>query len=278
MLTFELLQMMVAFKFTIPLPPDAMGGILGFPADMLTFAVVVKPGAGFYGFLGATIISLTLSHVCIHYHRAVVVWGACLDQSIKEGNEPTERLMSHHFQGVPFYRWTKRGRIVVISLLCSTFVLVLSGSVTNVFSFEFFGASSFLPIRKFSLWSLAMAINTWTGGSSAEAFGILTIQVTFILFGMMVPLAHLVSLVVLWVMPLTLKNQNHLFVVTEVLNAWSALEVFVVSIICALLELPRFAQFVLGHKCDIVNDIVSAMDHNDPPVDVGHGEDKCFGN
>merc|ERR1711865_880722 len=105
---------------------------------------------------------------------------------------------------------------------------------------------------------------------------------------MIIPLMHMLSLAVLWVTPLSLPNQHRLFVLTEILNAWSALEVFVVSVIVALLELPTFAQFIIGDMCDIPNDLITTLDHSTPPAghandliwrmltNIGHGEDKCF--
>ena len=87
---------------------------------------------------------------------------------------------------------------------------------------------------------------------------------------------------------MSLPSQQRFFVLTEILNAWSALEVFVVSVIVALLELPTFAQFIIGDMCDIPNDLITTLDHSTPPAghandliwrmltNIGHGEDKCF--
>eukprot|EP00658_Telonema_sp_P-2_P048444 TRINITY_DN3685_c0_g1_i2.p1 TRINITY_DN3685_c0_g1~~TRINITY_DN3685_c0_g1_i2.p1 ORF type:complete len:449 (+),score=146.18 TRINITY_DN3685_c0_g1_i2:46-1347(+) len=214
---------------------------------------------------------------CIAYHRAAIYGspGEIEAQAAQDGASDQlmkkEALMMHTYNVPIGYTWSKMGRAAVLVATAITFALVLVGSLIDVYSFEFEGATHFLKTRKLSLWSTATEIS-----KTDDGFGIRMIQITFLLFGMIIPLMHLLSLAVLWLMPLTLHRQHILFVTTEVLNAWSALEVFVVSIIVALLELPTFAQFIIGDMCDIPNHMIKVMDHWDPPVNIGHGEDKCF--
>merc|ERR1712196_267607 len=70
--SFVLVMMMVAFRFHIAVPPEHMDGFFNFPSDLVALNVLVRPGWGFYGFLGATIMSLIVSHVCIAFHRLAV--------------------------------------------------------------------------------------------------------------------------------------------------------------------------------------------------------------
>jgi hypothetical protein len=71
--------------------------------------------------------------------------------------------------------------------------------------------------------------------------------------------------------PLSLKMQQRLFTLAGVCNAWSALDVFVVSIMAALLEIQQFAAFVIGDACDGIN--VWLAKNMDEQL---HGDDKCF--
>ena len=50
-------------------------------------------------------------------------------------------------------------------------------------------------------------------------------------------------------MPLPRKAQMHLLNVTEVLQAWSTLDVFLLTIVTSLLELKTFAGFIVGDIC-----------------------------
>jgi hypothetical protein len=71
--------------------------------------------------------------------------------------------------------------------------------------------------------------------------------------------------------PLSLKMQQRMFTLVGVCNAWSALDVFVVSIIAALLEIQQFAAFVIGDACDGINAWLAK--NMDEQLD---GDDKCF--
>jgi len=85
------------------------------------------------------------------------------------------------------------------------------------------------------------------------------------------PFAVLLTMLVLWVVPLTLAWQRSLFVLAEVLNAWSALDVFCIAIAAALLEIQQFAAFIVGDSCDGINVILA--EYLDGPLE---GDDKCF--
>ncbi len=56
------------------------------------------------------------------------------------------------------------------------------------------------------------------------------------------------------------KTLNKLFVAAEILSAWSTVDVFVVSIVAALMEIRQFAQFMLGGHCDEINKILKVID------------------
>ena len=60
---------------------------------------------------------------------------------------------------------------------------------------------------------------------------------------------------------------------SEVLNAWSALDVFCVGIIAALLEIQQFVAFIVGDKCDKINDLLVSI----PQIrNLLNGDNKCF--
>ncbi|KAL6069451.1 Transmembrane protein [Balamuthia mandrillaris] len=90
--------------------------------------------------------------------------------------------------------------------------------------------------QSFSVISLGNAIPSHS--AEPNSFGIRWIQLT------------------LWLLPLRPIFQRLLFLVSEVLNAWSSLEVFIVSIVAALLQIDQFAEFIVGDKCEAIDDIV----------------------
>jgi hypothetical protein len=71
----------------------------------------------------------------------------------------------------------------------------------------------------------------------------------FIILTLGVPMLWLLLLLLLWVVPLPRTAQVHLLNVTEVLQAWSTLDVFLLTIVTSLLELKTFAGFIVGGIC-----------------------------
>jgi hypothetical protein len=58
---------------------------------------------------------------------------------------------------------------------------------------------------------------------------------------------------ILFLCPMGLSKQRALLVAAEIANAWSAVEVFVLSIVAALFQISTFASFIIGDKCDLIN-------------------------
>ena len=55
--------------------------------------------------------------------------------------------------------------------------------------------------------------------------------------------------------------------------AWSCLDVFVISIVAAVLEISQFAQFMVGNKCDLIDPIVREYFKDEPYI---KNHEKCF--
>merc|ERR1719191_75968 len=78
-------------------------------------------------------------------------------------------------------------------------------------------------------------------------------QCCFALFALAVPAIYPWLLVVLWWAPLRNKQQRRLLVLAQVMNAWSALDVLVLSVCAAVVEIEQYALFIVGDKCDLLN-------------------------
>ena len=64
-----------------------------------------------------------------------------------------------------------------------------------------------------------------------------------------IPLMQQLCLAILWAAPLTLRAQKKLLFFVEVLAGWASIEVFVGSVVAALLQLGQFAAFMVGDAC-----------------------------
>ena len=85
------------------------------------------------------------------------------------------------------------------------------------------------------------------------------------------PIATLIFVIILWLIPFPRKIQKFLYSISEILNAWSCLDVFVISIIAAVVEIGQFTEFIVGDKCDFINPFIKKYFYN-----TLNGHDTCF--
>jgi len=257
---YVLSLMLVAFRFSISNSGDEVGTQF-FSAD-----VIVNPELGFYLFLLATIASLLTTHVVLHYHRF-----SDRSKKIESGGEK-EALCNHIYPASSYglrghgrVLCTRFGKFLISFLLVVAFAVILAGSIIESFKFEFKGlAGLFLgnqANRGYSLLSVTHAIPQ--AAENPNFIGVIWIQAVFYTVSFAVPLTHLVVMIFLWWVPMTARTQYSVFYFTEVLNAWSALDVFVVSIMAAILEIQQFAEFLVGDKCDVIDSFLKEYMNND---------------
>lgn len=266
--SYVMVMMLVAFRFHLAVP-----GTPHTSAD-----VFVEPGVGIYTFVAATMLSLILSHLCLHFHRKVQPEHRVLDQPLTGGrtDEP-EALRSHHFRCNHIYaRCTKLGQIVLPLAVLLAAAFLGAGAAIDSFAFVFKGAAALVlkatggdPSTSYSLISLATSMPY--SSTNPDDFGVRFLQSCFLMFALVFPIAHLLSILILWLIPLTLKAQYRVYVMVECFNAWAAIDVFVIVIIACLLEVQQFAQFIVGDGCDQVN--VFLAEYLAPYLD---GDNVCF--
>ena len=257
--TYVLIVMMVAFRYQLPLLEESL------------LHVYVVPQFGFYGFLMATSASLLLGHVLVYYHRHVEIMsqtlplGVAVRETILESNEmsfqPIAALGYHayHFEDGSKRRLTRRVQSVLLVWWILVLFLLAMGMTQKSFVFEFGGLAGILLSEgqnrmAYSVFSFAAAIPTST--EHASWMSTIVLQFVFIFYTMIMPLAAGIFLTILWIVPMSWSSQYCLLVLAEIANAWSAIEVFCLSIVAALLEIETFAHFMVGHKCDWIDQLL----------------------
>lgn len=211
----------------------------------------------------------------------------CAKAKIKRSSVQSHRFSSTPVLTVPTLRSLRRFRLrhgtkaATACTILASVALLYVGVYTQSFNFEFKGAAGLVlkpPIanedtssQSYSVISLGEQIPQSV--QDPEDFGIRWIEVTYYLFALGMPFSCLIVMMTLFVMPLTVKSQSRLFVLAEIANAWSAMEVFVISIIAALLEIQQFAAFIIGDKCDTINALLARSAKIDALLD---GDDTCF--
>jgi len=168
--------------------------------------------------------------------------------------------------------FTKQGKVCMIVLFGLSTLLVLGGTCIPVIEFDFIGLTGYLmdePITSYSLVDIGFKIPEASG--DPHSFGVLFIQIIYFVFGIGVPLVFFAFLSGVFLTPFSLSTFRGVVVLAEVLNAWAALDVLVVSGVASVLEIRRFAQFMLGDGCDGMNAIL--RETMDEPLE---GNDTCF--
>ena len=214
---YVLVLMMVAFRYGLEV--EGVGAL----------NVYVTPKYGFYSFLFATIVSLVSGHVMLNLHRRTMM------PSIPVYSGRYEALAKHIFDdkhGKGLVKLTKRFRRSIVFLLFLAFILISVGIGLKSFHFKFNGvAGSALGadrVRSYSLVSIGTHIPLSV--QNTNSFGVSLIQTCYFFFALIMPMVCLLSMIVLFLVPMKLRQQKKVFVIAEVANAWSAIEVFVIAI------------------------------------------------
>ena len=184
------------------------------------------------------------------------------------------------------FRWKNmkadKGKGVVVFLLLGLSVCMLvAGCIVESFYFQFEGLSGVVLkfvesdslANSYSVFTLAKSIMRQAPSGAAAYMGYVYLASTFLLFAVLMPMASNVCLAVLWACPLKSKTQKRLYVLNEILAAWSSLEVFVLALIIALTELPRFAEFMGASMCGKIG-VQSLLDVAAAPLALPDTE--CF--
>lgn len=178
---------------------------------------------------------------------------------------------SHRFTSV---RLSSTGKKAIPVFFIFLLLFIVISTVTPSFSFEFEGLVGYLlkqqggreNIVAYSFHSVGIAmleasglINS-IGAASPQGWltlQILVMQVCYLSFGLLAPLLLLLSLIVMWGIPLSRSGLSKALIVTNTISAWTAVDVFCVSIAAALLEIRQFASFIVGDHCSDIDNMAS---------------------
>jgi hypothetical protein len=257
--TYVLVVMMVAFRFHLDLPGQT------------TLDVFVTPQRGFYGFVVATSISLVVGHLMVFFHRRTT-------QNQHNGDTTTrESLFDHQFdvqENGPRRQLSRLFQVFLFTCSLLAAALLSLGFNKKSFTFQFGGLAGMAlgdnRSTSYSVLSLGTSLSQSVDDPSSNV-GIFFLQGAFFFYAVVTPLVCLSLLSVLLICPMTLATQRKVLVLAEIANAWSAVEVFALSIIAALLQISTFASFIIGDKCDLINQLLE--DIFDGEI---HGDTVCY--
>eukprot|EP00825_Cyclidium_porcatum_P035790 TRINITY_DN3756_c0_g1_i1.p1 TRINITY_DN3756_c0_g1~~TRINITY_DN3756_c0_g1_i1.p1 ORF type:complete len:579 (-),score=75.00 TRINITY_DN3756_c0_g1_i1:135-1871(-) len=256
--TYVLVMMTVSFRY-----------ILNLDLVVTSFSIneVVRPQPSFYLFVVITLASLLWTHIIIHYHRLV-------EQPVQHFGDEKRSLGDIYSEKGNGVKRSMKQIMTIVIIVCLG--LLIWGSLIKSFQFVFLGAAGWAlgknNTESFSLIELGIQLPHKT--EWPNFFWIRFTQACYFLFGAVVPTIYLIVLFFLWIYPMRIKIQKLVFRCAEILNAWSALEVFQISLLASLLEIRQFAQFIIGSKCDPINTMLKKVDTMG--IVNFKGDDKCF--
>ncbi len=241
--SFILVLMLVSFRFHVDLDLPLLKVVDSF----------VIPRDGFYTFFCATILSLMIGHIVTFLHRY-----SMMPHISNNLQNQRESIRNHIFEKkYPYQRLiqiSNRGKWLWFIFNMATIILLVIGATEKCFLFEFKGLSGLVlgneREARYSLISLGTSLPLSVRDPSD--LGIICIQWTYFFFALVMPFASIMTVNALFHIPMTLKNQNRVFIFAEICNAWSAIEVFLLSVLASMLELSQFAAFMVGHHCDFL--------------------------
>ncbi len=172
-----------------------------------------------------------------------------------------------------FVRCSVLGRVLTLLMMTVACGLIVWGTFVDSFEFQFQGLAGWLlndeDTRIYSIWSVGIALVDSSPDSTD--IGIRWTQAVFFTFALGVPLLFLCVSCFHFFARLTIRSHRAVHVLSEVLFAWSALEVLFVSLLAAVLQISTFAQFIIGKNCDLINMLLEL--YFKEPL---HGHAVCF--
>jgi len=164
-------------------------------------------------------------------------------------------------------------RLTIVLGLFLTLILIIAGAVTEAFDFDIRGLAGWImgSGAKKTLSMVSLGLRVPRSSRHPHSPGAIALAVIYLAYALIFPLLLLPALLMLWLVPLGLGAQTLLFRICEVLNAWAALDVFMIAILASITEISQFAAFMVGDKCDSINKVLKK--HFDEQL---HGDDVCF--
>ena len=264
--SFMMVSMVVAFHFRVEFP-HYLAGV----HDHFVAGIIVEVCYGMSSFLCATLLSLVLIHSALACHRKVTEPGS------SEGDVNRLSVVGFYVRAAKNKRAAVvTGTVIALSLFVTLLILV-AGIFVYSFQFNFLGAAGLLlelfdipTSQPYSVYSLVKSMPLFAPSGTLPA--VYFVVVAFVLTVAVFPVVHIVVTAFLWLVPLHRRQQRTLNVVSEVMNAWSAIEVYTLIILVELLEIRQFAAFIVEDTC---RDITPVLERYFTPL-LGEGNAKCF--
>jgi hypothetical protein len=276
---YVLAMMMVAFRYHVETTVVLNSG----QSVRIAFDLFVLAKYGFFAFLIATFQSVVFSHVMLHCHRHAVARdvseaslahksakiGAAAayydrEEKTSGGYVGRQSLVDQPFDwrrdgegAIQDARITTTGKVCAVLVLVAAIAMVAVGVSIPSFEFEFRGfAGELLGDRNKVVYSLASLGSEVRGSVANPGFWEVLIQLLLFAFVIGTPVLYILVLLVLWHFPLHARRKRWFFNVAEILQAWSTLDVFSVTLLATVYQIRQLATYLVDDQCEALDELL----------------------
>lgn len=148
--------------------------------------------------------------------------------------------------------------------LCPVYFCYVGGSTTS-WSYDRNGLVGILidmgedgaDLTDYSIWNVGLIlVEKELTVNFLEVFAVNFCMVCCVAFAFVCPILQQIVMVYVWVKPMTLKQLKIWYFVIEVLSGWATMDVFLVSIIVAMMQVGMLSEVMIPPICQFLNDLV----------------------
>jgi hypothetical protein len=212
----------------------------------------VIPEWGLFGFIAANMLSQIATHMILYHHRKIMYINTITVKEVSEeegidedASPPPADPSPRGLQQVT--GMSMRSAVMLTVLLITGTALYLAGCLLDIFRITNTRGPFELEPDDYSIVSVGRALPESARPQDEGAMRWL--QIIWFLFGVAAPLTTNVLLFLLLWVPLERNQLQRLFFWAEVSFAWSGAEVYVLSTIFAVLEIPTFGAGLIDSGC-----------------------------
>ena len=214
-----------------------------FTFETVLIEVYIVPKWGFYGFVFGSIMSLLVTHFVLYRHIKVIYDSSFVtndtqfQNSVENGSSPDSDVENVSRSLLHSRLYYKSNAYVLASLIAS-FALLLSGACVVMFTFHYSFGSQLLK-ETFSLTTIGIKLPQ-VSRYSPKRFGVRWMQIMYFILAIAAPLWNIILLFILYFIPMRKSLQRRLLFLCEITFAWGAAEVFIISAIFSVFQIPKF--------------------------------------
>jgi len=205
--------------------------------NMVTISFTIQTGFAMY--LVALFTSYVVTYLILSVNRRALLMVAQKDLEDKEKASLSSIFFSK--------RLRITGPLVVFLVFMVSFILILFGiNLNGVFAtytgnIPVVAGMNLLLNRQTSFFNLP---TNYIMPNPITIPVIRALQALYYIIAIGLPVIHLIFLAALWVVPLSITLQGIAFAGTEILSAWSSLDVFLISFVVLIPQLPIVSQLI----------------------------------